>query len=231
MAFRAHSKKRVRPRYSLRTLFLVITIVAVGLGWTLHEARRQQQVMEKLYEKTCVMGMDAAPEWLPERFDIGQLARVKSLMVGFEEVPELAELSGLTSIYTQGGDFSQLAPMTDLKNVEVLHLTSTQVFDLSPIRQCIKLESLHLDYTPVSDVSPLAGLHSLKELELSGTKVKDLSPLAGLVNLKELWLYDLPTDSSEIAALRKLLPNCEIHADDDPADSLPEASIGSLFEN
>src|SRR5688572_21449236 len=72
-------------RFSLRTLFIVVTIVAVGLGWVLTEAKRQRLVEMQLEACSAQISYSSQrPSWLPDQFDIGRLRRMKDIRLESE---------------------------------------------------------------------------------------------------------------------------------------------------
>lgn len=171
--------------------------------------------------------------------DISPLAKLfnlQKLYLSYTQIMDISPLATLYSLkylYLFGTRINDLSPLSKLVSLQSLGLSNSQVADLSPLANLISLQSLTINETPVNDLSPLAKLPSLQNLELSGTNVVDLSPLTNLACLQSLRLESTQvTDLSPLfnlrklthltipkkiykdrstAALRKALPNLNIH--------------------
>lgn len=184
-------------QFSLRTLLIVFTVLAVALcwiGWKLEQGKRQLEVVawiENLGGKVSTQGTFRWQTWTEEFFG------------GKVVVVDLSD--------THVSDLSPLAQLMNPETVEIVLLNDTQVSDLSSLPYFKNLTSLYLGYTPVSDLSPLRKFKNLEYLYLENTMVADLSPLAELKNLEVLYLINTPMSDERMQQLRKALPSCTIH--------------------
>jgi Leucine-rich repeat (LRR) protein len=144
-----------------------------------------------------------ALETLPP--EIGELDRLRSLVIGNKQVSDLAPLqalTGLKNLQLSNTQVSDLAPLKGLTELQTLWLDGTQISDLEPVRGLMGLQDLWLNRTLVSDLSPLWGLTGLQALRLDGTQVSDLAPLQKLMELQDLSLGR--TKVSDVAPLKGL---------------------------
>lgn len=166
---------------------------------------------------------------------LAELSSLKALVVDASkdgDLTPLAKLSNLEVLWIDRTPILDLSPISHLTNLEGLYCNYTQISDLGPLANLPQLRTLYLNHTPVSDLAPLAKMPQLQTLSLIGTQVRDLTPLAGcqelqslrlaetpvkdispllnLKNLQELDLRDTDVSGEQVAALQKLLPNCQI---------------------
>ncbi|HVC95449.1 MAG TPA: hypothetical protein VND64_17260 [Pirellulales bacterium] len=201
--------KRRWAQFSLLSLFLVVTVLCVGLSLVVTPAERQRRAVAAIeslggsveYEEPDQEASEAFPRpflrrWLPQDY--------------FDEVREV--------------HFTR-APVTDdglehlrgLTGLQVLFLGGAHVTDsgLTHLQRLTGLEALWLNGTQVTDagLAHLQGLTKLKSLDFSSTQVTD----AGLVNLQRLsrleWLdlTDTQVTNAGRAELQQALPNCRIN--------------------
>lgn len=153
------------------------------------------------------------------------------------DVTALHNLTGLTTLYLDGTRVSDVTVLQRLTSLQILDLNGTPVCDIAPLQNLTALWALFLDRTQVSDLTALQGLTLLRRLNLRNTPVSDTTALQSLTKLQELdlsgapvsdvtalgpmngsltqlWLQETPVsqDKAAMAALRKALPNTEIHA-------------------
>ena len=149
-------------RFSLRTLLIVVTVLAVPLGWIgwrLEQARRERATITWVEEMGGGVYFHSSLEtdeqsWWEESTDrwFGERVRFVSLQeMQVSDLSPLAELKSLRLLELDNTPVSDLSPLVELKSLEWLYLTDTQVSDLSPLAELKNLERLHLENTPVSD--------------------------------------------------------------------------------
>jgi uncharacterized protein YjbI with pentapeptide repeats len=198
--------KRRWYQFSLRTLLLLVVLVAIGLSFFaswLQEARRQQMAVEKLEALGAEVWYEGEEEQVIERWARNLFGLEHGVVVG-------VDLSGRQ--VTDAG----LEHLKGLTSLQDLDLTGTQVTDagLEHLKALTSLQVLDLSGTQVTDagLEHLKGSTSLWKLNLSGTQVSD----AGLEDLKGLTsLWDLDLSSTQVSeeGVRKLdavLPECDI---------------------
>ncbi|MFO0911842.1 MAG: hypothetical protein U0795_02710 [Pirellulales bacterium] len=112
----------------------------------------------------------------------------------------ILEISGASNTR----DLSLLPQLKRLKKLVALH---SEVNDIRPLAKCRNLEYLVLS-DHVTDVSALAGRKKLRYLNLSVNEIRDPTPLAELSGLTKF--VGPTTESGQLEALRKVLPNCQI---------------------
>jgi len=215
--------------YRLRTLLILITVVAVLLAW-IGNARRQSklelQIADELqrsdftdvvvagpYDSWEEVGFDGPQGWWRDlaRRVLGE--RVLIVRIGkqdFDDASPLANLTRLRRLDLRTTQITDLRPLAGLQKLEWLDLGFTPVDDVSPLAELHNLTSLSLDSTQVSDVKPLAKMRKLKTLNLRATKIRDLSPLRSRTTLTTLGVNLAPVSREQIEALQQALPKCQV---------------------
>lgn len=197
----AEKPKRRWYQFSLLSLLLLMTAIAVGPGgWVLHEqrqARRQKEAVSLLAQSRAEVY--AKPRWLWSLLERDAPGRVVGIAL---RDPETTDAGA--------------APLADLTDLIWLNLNDTHITDdgLTSISRLPRLKQLRLDETGITDAGlvHLAGLANLETLNLSRTQVTDegLAHLAGLPNLKELDVTRTRVTSAGVAKLQEALPNIQI---------------------
>jgi hypothetical protein len=213
--------------YSLRTLFVVVTVVSICVAWVAYERRQSRhefQIVEQLQARNGTVHIEVAglfdaaePYGKPNRkrswwrWALSGLCgpRVRSLQLAgnplFDDLSPLAGLKSLQSLDVQENQVSDLTVLAQLKSLNYLHLKGTQVNDLVPLAGLKNLAAVALDDTQITDLSPLAGRENLEEVWLQDTQVSDLAPLAKLKKLRILSVEATPVcDVSVLAGLKNL---------------------------
>ena len=139
----ADTEKTAKPRrcwlrFRLRTLLIVVTVLAVPLGWVgwrLGQVRREQ----------------AAIAWVEE---MGGHVDFRSLIEENSWWEELADKwfgGTVRFVFLEDTQVSDLSPLAELKSLRFIDLRNTQVSNLSPLVELKSLELLWLRNTPVSE--------------------------------------------------------------------------------
>jgi hypothetical protein len=206
-------------RFSLRTLLVVVTLVAVAVAYWVNGAQRQRRAVAAIqavggevgYDytdvtKPAVDGKLPGPDWLCALLGVDYFDDVTYVVVpqsaGDETVTLLSGLTHLEILHlseTQITDAS-MAHLAGLTHLEVLHLNGTRVTNagLVHLRGLRRLWVLSLDNTGVDDagLSHLGDLPELFELDLTGTKVTD----AGLPHVSRLTtVVSLRLDGTQVS--------------------------------
>ena len=207
--------------YRLRSLFVLMTVISLGLAWVAHE-RAQSRYEVRLAEQLLANGgnvdfggrfsrvdNDPQPTWW--RTALSRLCgpRIRKVWLRSTDVPfaDYSPFASLRCLEALDVDDSpkDLAPLAGLKNLNELDISGDRVTDISPLAGLNRLTNLSLTATAIDDVSALAGLEALQILSLSNTKITDLTPLAGLKDLVYLRLSNTPVcNISPLAGLTKL---------------------------
>src|SRR5687768_16622357 len=143
----AKAKRRPWYQFSLLSLLLLMTVIAIGPGgWILYErreARRQKTAVELLGKSGAEVY--SRPRWLWSQLESGAPGQVVGI--------------GLRDPQTTDGGAAPLADLTDLVwlNLNATHITDKGLAHVAGLRQ---LKQLRLDETQVSDdgLVHLAGL-------------------------------------------------------------------------
>lgn len=203
-----------RPRYSLRTLFIVMTVACVVGGHWLNEAVRQQRAVHRFHELSGAVlyrvadTVDSQPEAAP------RYLRPLIGLIGEEAFGEVIRVR-LPGTSTTSDDLRYL---TGVPTVEGLWLQHTRVTDegLPYLRACPKLRALSLSWTPITDrgLTDISKLNGLEFLSLNHTWITDagLVQLKTLTKLKGLWLVSAAITDEGYRRLQADLPECEIYA-------------------
>ncbi len=197
------------PRFRLRTLFALMVVVAVCLGWWSHRARQQRVAVAAFkhvsydFEEQRLTKPPYWPAWLVEALGVDYFASVTELTV-----------SHLSS--TEQVTVFDWRHLNGLKALKRLDLSVTDITDegLEHITGLTALETLYLGNTQVTDegVEHLKALTALRTLDLSSAHITDegLEHLSDLSALESLDLRYTQVTDARIARLKKALPNCEI---------------------
>ncbi len=202
-------------RFSLRTLLVLVIIVAIPLAWIAKE-RRQSRCERQLAEQLQEQGFRTIEFGRP--YGSLDLTRHGAPLGWWRDVSKKVLGERIITLSAVNADLKDLTPLTGLTYLHGLHLHSIPVSDLTPLANFKKLEYLTLRTMPVRDLTPLAGLTNLKSLEFRFVKINDLTPLAGLTKLTRLTMNDTQVTDEQVEALQKALPNCTIqhHPEHDP---------------
>ena len=204
---------------SLRALMAVVLVVGGGLGYTVHRANLQRDVIASLKAGGAYVGYDWewdgdrplyksrpwAPDWLIKRVGIDYFGHVYS--VGLTEgtdalLADVARLSRLAHLNTFGLGITDagLAQLARLPGLDSLTLSETSVTDagLARLRGLTRLRHLGLQSARITDagLDNLSGMARLENLTLNSTKIGD----AGLERLKALpSLTELGLENTEVS--------------------------------
>lgn len=216
-------------RFSLRAFLLFVLLFGVGLGWAIHEARKQGIAVRALAEVGCLVDCNPPlnrPATLLERLrqligeenpwnatEIHANIRPKTRQVADVDLVHLRALPHIRVLLlgkTQVTDVG-LANVQGLNQLESLGLTDNAVTDagLANCEGLRKLRALHIDGTGVTDsgLIHLRGLSKLFVLNLGGTAVTDvgLAHIEGLTGLEYLHLDRTPITDAGLVYLEGMI--------------------------
>jgi Leucine-rich repeat (LRR) protein len=192
--------KRRWFQFSLKGMLVVVTLVAVGLGWLAYERNKVRKreaaisAIEQVGGIVVVDGEPTRPSWL--RPVLGDNSGGGVVEVDFSEVK-----------VTDAG----LAHVAVLAELRFLRLNNAQLTDagLTHLAGLSKIESLTLSgdhQITNAGLTNLIGLKELKDLFLRDTQVTDagLNFLAGLTKLEVLGLDNTQLTDAGLVHLRGL---------------------------
>jgi hypothetical protein len=221
-------------RFSLKTIFVLVTLYCVWLAVVTLQARKQQRAVKRIQELHGAVAfafeLDAQGNWKqnPQPFvpawirnALGEDYFRRVAIVNFDEGSDptdddLRVLEGLTDVQqltlsnrkkiTDAG----LAHVAGLKHLNVLVLDGTSVTGpgLRHLRGLEPLEGLTFASTPLADegLEHLAVLPNLRWLQLNDTKITDegLRRLAGLQSLEDVQLVNTNVTDAGLKHLESL---------------------------
>ena len=219
-------------RFSLRTIFGIITVIAISLGVIVNRARRQQEIVRAIAEWGGNVGYDGEQpndhrspwrDWLCKTLGKDYGAKVVSVEIhpnqaSFDRRLAPPFFSGPSIDMWKGAnvDDDGLRVVAGLASLERIDLDGAEVGDagLAHLGGLAKIRDLNLSLTEVTDAGliHLRGLTRLRRLQLQGTRVTNagVAHLKRLTGLRELYLCGTKIDSFGAKRLQKALPNCKI---------------------
>jgi hypothetical protein len=200
--------RRLRFRFGMRTLLLVLTLAAVWLGLTMQAVRTQRAAVAQLqaangsllydYQSNGVASWSRTaqplgPQWLrrligPEYFDKPVLASVTPHVRSDDWVQAVNNLPTLKRLHLSGGN-----------------VTDESIQRMTPSSA---LSELHVRYAQLSaeGVASLEKFPNLRRLDLSGPAVTDevVARLVALPSLVDLGLENTAASDASVSVLVKL---------------------------
>jgi hypothetical protein len=214
---------RRRLQFSLRSLFVAITLVALLLGLRTWQVQRHQRAVQSIrrLDGKLILG----PEWVgaeplrPLFFSPIASVDLSGTPATSEDLKPLAALSELQYLNLNRTQIASggLAPLAGLTKLTVLLLADTRIDDgdLVHLHRLRNLARLDLGATGISDAGlrHLGSLPALAILYLNGTRATGagLEPLCGLPKLGQLCLDERQITPEAVAwlvqmpALKRLL--------------------------
>ena len=198
-------------QYSLRSLFLLVFLVSLGMSWVavkMKTAREQKEAVEEIKKLGGYVQYDYESEQLRKRLPIaGPPGPVWLRNLLGEDF--FATVVGVMFTSTSATD-AGLAHLTGLTQLEWLTLGGTKVTDagLEHLRALTQLQELALEDTKITDagLEHLKGMTQLQTLYPNGTKVEDagLEHLKGMTQLQTLYLNDTNANDAGVVRLEGL---------------------------
>ncbi len=200
-------------QFSLRSLFLLTLLVALGLGWFMTEVRRANSQTE------AIMALGRFGDGVAYRFALGETAGKRlDRLTGEGFLAYVVYLRydefGANRLGAYRATDADLVPLEHLPYVESLTLYGAeQLTDAGwkHLEHLTRIRQLDLTCTSIDDVGlkHLSGLSRLKDLSLVYTRVSDrgLESLRGFPRLRRLWLG---RESITDASLRSLRGMCQL---------------------
>jgi hypothetical protein len=222
--------KRTWLQFRLRTLFVLVLLVAVPSGLFRWKIARKREAVAKIEGLGGIVsydwqraGMNEPPgaAWLRKLLGDDVLADVVCVKLPPRQRVFYGERTKLmfrlsSSDYDPGVRDDDLRLLAIFANLEDLDLARAEIGDagLAHLRRLASLRSLNLDHTKLTDsgVAQLKKVTGLQSLCLSRTALTDASliHLKGLGGLDLLDLRCTGVTKAGVAELQNALPKCKI---------------------
>lgn len=181
---------RWRPwlRFSLRSLFVLVTAACVWLGWHMHRVNTQRDVRKQLQSLGVTLPPPDAdhvrvPKWLRGRLDADHFASYSRTGLSGPNldgerlgriVDQLARLPALRSLSIDAhrplthDAYRQLARLDQVETLYIHMYASVSGSDLAPLTEMRSLRSLEFEeaYVQPSALKTMAAIGSLEELRV-----------------------------------------------------------------
>ncbi len=165
--------------------------------------------------KLCNGRLELLPHSFRNLVQLGDLSLSSNSLSAFP--PEVLSLANLASLDISGNSIAEIpAEIENFSSLIALNLADNRIVRLPhSIGKLKQLKQLDLSLNSLSDLPQEIGdLSQLEQLDLSFNELKKLPiNLRNLHSLHTLIVYGNQLDSSEIATLRILLPNCNVIGD------------------
>ena len=223
-------------RYSLRTLLVLVTFVALWLGWKVNRVRNQQTAVAAIEAAGGMVRYDWMEDYYQAESAKGSV-HWSAMYGGYESRswPTLRRWIGdeyfeyVIGVWVNMSEFDEhdsndkrwIATLNHLPKLTTLHIEDISIndHDVQHLKGLTTLQSLSLRRTGVTDsvVVQLENLVDLECLDLTGTSVSDESVemLIGFSKLKHLWLDNTKVTRSGAEKLRGVLQHCRVFSSSD----------------
>lgn len=213
--------------YRLRTLLIVVAVVAVPLAWVAKERRQsayEERVAAQLEHEGAFRLTFSDPFDSIDSFWAGEstswwrklaaLLRGERILIANAEtrpvdLTQFVRMSNLQELEIWTDHESDLTPLTSIASLKKLTVHAYEC-DLSPLMECKALEELFVNWPLLLDLTQVSRLTNLRMLYIDGGKIRDLKPLFGMHKLTYLRLDEGRYTANQIEALQKALPDCQI---------------------
>ncbi len=204
-------RQQWRIRFSLRTLLILIALVATPLAWYVNRAERQRRIVKWLTDNNAIarydfeiddydpFNPDRSP-WLQKWIPVDYLATVRCVDIqsdaSIHDLDFGSELPGVRALVIwQAVDLSNIQAFANLQSLR-FHLERKSI-DLLPLRRLSNLKELEIWAYSVTELQALSGLNKLTDLSirLNGPEDLDLAPLCNVEQLRLLYV------TSEVAGI------------------------------
>ncbi len=193
-------RKRRWVKFSLRSFFVGVGVVAVWLGWCVNSATRQQQAVRAILARNGTIeydyqydadrhrrlpqGKPSYPDWLQRLLGDDYFHDVVMVGLDVDEAGHGVEPTDADLVHLKG-----------LRHLKLLYLDGGHITDdgLKHLQNLTELRMLVLGINPIKGegLKHLSRLRNLQHLDLSRTQVTD-DHLISLKNLIGLERIDLP---------------------------------------
>ena len=171
------------------------------------------QHLDSITHMTRLRELDAGYNVLTHTDALLKLSQITRLTLNDNRIIDIAPLSKLRRLEWLDLNRNQLTDISllgELRNLQLLRLSGNKIQDVKPLANLQALEVLYLAKNQIIDIRALAKMPHLGRLYLADNQVTDVASLAEIKNLGALDLTGNPVPKSEVEALRKALPMCQI---------------------
>ncbi|PHS12117.1 MAG: hypothetical protein COA78_08735 [Blastopirellula sp.] len=211
-------------RFSMRTLFILVTLLCVllvPLSVKLYQAQQQRLAVEwvrangdfVLYDyQDGILSSNAPTDYLWLRSILGDdffdaVTGVFIINPTITDISQLTHLQSLEKVILDVPQKADLSPLGSLKQLDDLELTfsSEKSFTAKNIAVLSKLDcslDIHLSGQFMDDLRPIQQLNNIRHLTIADAQVTDLAPLTHLTQLETLGIWGTPV--KDISALSNL---------------------------
>lgn len=223
--------KRIRVRFSLRTLLVMTVVSGIGLAWLgnkLRDVRQQRQILGRAFDRGLMVGFDdAMPGWWYKRFgwngvlfwgNVGIVCKDKPPGMTADDLKAIEGLRYSELLLSRSGitdpQLRHWTPPKELRNLKA-QLTGFNDNTAVYVSQFKQLEELDLWGASLTDagIAHLARLPQLHTLGLARTPITDdaVKHLKSMMKLQVLTIWQSGISPQGIEELKAALPNCTIH--------------------
>ena len=216
-------------RFSIRSLLIAITVIAIGLGWRVDRAFQQRAAVVWIEANGGKVEYDIDGQVLfagrptvirSERLvhndpSIDFLCTVKRVQISSSDKPKsaypqllgiplekLACLNGLEGLLVGGVDSDSLAPLAGMTQLKELWLTGKGISDISVVQNFKQLQRLMIHESHVKDLAPLGECEDLVYVSLESDQTYRFGSMAKLKSLENISLKGGQVD--DFAALAEV---------------------------
>ena len=190
-------------QFSLRTLFIALTIAAIAVGWFLNGPERQRRAAEGVREAGGVVQYEGSPPsesprgWIPLDYYRSAVAvRLERCQEADRALAHVGDLFSVKQVDIQHCQVTKegIAQLSTMRSLTTLSLAGSNIDDecLTTLQNCRGLESLALTETSATSqgVGNFADLPNLYDLRIFNPQrpLVDLHTLPRLPRLRELLL-------------------------------------------
>ena len=171
------------------------------------------QHLDSITHMTRLRELDAGYNILTHTDAFSHMPQITHLTLNDNRIIDIAPLSKLRRLEwldLNRNELTDISLLGELRNLQLLRLSGNKIKDVKPLANLQALEVLYLAKNQIIDIRSLAKMPHLGRLYLSDNQVTDVASLAEIKNLGALDLTGNPVPKSEVEALRKALPMCQI---------------------
>lgn len=169
----------------------------------------KQENLRKAYRQARTSDVEPISRGKP-----GKFAHVEYLNLSNRQLADtgvLKEFSGLKFLHLEHNLLTGIDELKRLRELKSLYINDNQLSDISPLRELRELIVLNVANNRLTDIRVLRKLKMLEVLILNDNRVTDIGVLKEMKKLWHLNIRNNPVPPEQIAALKQILPKCEIH--------------------